>query len=60
MQGLGIDADFERETGGIKMADLDKGIKTAIENIVSGKDINAAVAGTVLANLVGGAGGVQH
>jgi outer membrane lipoprotein SlyB len=55
MQGLGIDADFEHETK-IKMADLDKGIKTAIENIVSGKDINAAVAGTVLGNLVGGAG----
>lgn len=55
VQGLGIDADLERETG-IKMADLDKGIKTAIDNIVSGKDINAAVAGTVLANLVGGVG----
>lgn len=56
MQGLGIDADFERETR-IKMTELDKGIKTAIENIVSGKDINAAVAGTVLANLGGGMAG---
>ena len=56
MQGLGIDADFERETG-INMTELDKGIKTAIENIVSGKDINASIAGTVLANLVGGMAG---
>ena len=55
MSGLGIDADFERETK-IKMSELDKGIKTAIDNIVAGKDINAAFAGTVLSNIVGGAG----
>ena len=55
MSGLGIDADFERETG-IKMSELDKGIKTAIDNIVAGKDMNAAFAGTVLSNIVGGAG----